>query len=58
MRQRALIVPVLSLALIAVACGDDSDSSASGGGSDGPTVVAGEAVPVDRCEAYKAAGTI
>lgn len=54
MRQRALIVPLLPLVLIAAACGDDSDGGASGV----PAVEAGEAFPEERCEANRAAGTI
>ena len=56
MRQRAFIVPVLSLVLVAAACGDDTDG---GGGDAGVAAVeAGAAFPADRCEANRAAGTI
>ena len=61
MRQRALIVPVLSLALVAVACGDDSDApaaTAATADSGISPVAVGQAFPEDRCEANKAAGTI
>lgn len=54
MRQRAFIASTLTLALVATACGDDTDA-----GPDGvAAVVAGEAFPEDRCEANQAAGTI
>lgn len=55
MRQRAFIVPVLSLALVVAACGDDTDG---GGDADVAAVEAGAAFPADRCEANRAAGTI
>jgi ABC-type nitrate/sulfonate/bicarbonate transport system substrate-binding protein len=55
MRQRAFIVPVLSLALVVAACGDDTDG---GGDADVAAVEAGVAFPADRCEANQAAGTI
>ena len=55
MRQRAFIVPVLSLALVAASCGDDTDG---GDAADVPAVEDGAAFPADRCEANEAAGTI
>jgi NitT/TauT family transport system substrate-binding protein len=54
MRQRSLLTTVLTLALVAAACGDDKDPAPDGGSA----VVAGEAFPDDRCEANRAAGTI
>jgi NitT/TauT family transport system substrate-binding protein len=54
MRQRATIAILVPIALLAAACGDDTDP-----GPDGATPVeAGEAFPDDRCEANRAAGTI
>lgn len=60
MRQRALVVPVLSFALVAVACGDDSDTPSGSDTADAgvPAVVAGAPMPERRCEANRAAGTI
>lgn len=54
MRQRALIVPLLPLALVLAACGDDTD----GGSADVAAVVDGEPLPEERCEANRAAGTV
>jgi hypothetical protein len=54
MRQRALIPIVLPLALVAVACGDDTGGSSG----DVPDVQAGEPFPDERCEANRAAGTV
>jgi ABC-type nitrate/sulfonate/bicarbonate transport system substrate-binding protein len=74
LRQRALVMSLIALALIAAACGDgDPDSAtaeppvaeqASTTVPDAPTgdagldVVVGQAFPPERCEANEAAGTI
>ena len=54
MRKGLAIVSLASLALVAVACGDDDDGDAI----DVSDVDPGEPFPEDRCEANQAAGTI
>lgn len=56
MTRRRSLLPLVPLALVAVACGDDGADDAAP--DDLPVVEAGAAFPDERCEANEAAGTI
>jgi NitT/TauT family transport system substrate-binding protein len=63
LRQRAFVTTLTTLtafALLATACGDDGTSTddESPLGDPSIAVVDGEALPIERCEANRAAGTI
>lgn len=58
LRQRALVATLISFTLLAVACGDDTDNDTDNDTGGVKAVEAGQAFPIDRCAANKAAGTI